>query len=76
MKPKIMRLPSVSKIKTLSAPPRNHQHHCPLCGEIRMETNEICSLSIDHVFACAFCLQDYLSRLKVDMDAILDVCLD
>jgi hypothetical protein len=41
-----------------------------------MEANEICGLSIDHVFACVFCLQDYLSRLKVDLDAILDLCLD
>ena len=76
MKAKITRLHSVSKIKALSAPPTNHQHRCPLCDEIRMESNEICGLSIDHVFACVFCLQDYLSRLKVDMDAILDVCLD
>jgi formylmethanofuran dehydrogenase subunit E len=76
MKAKIIPLYSVSKVTTSSPEPKEHQHHCPLCGEIRMETNEVCGLSIDHVFACLLCIEDHLSRLKLDMEVILDICLD
>ena len=76
MKTKIIPLYSVSKVRTSCPEPKKHQHRCPLCGEIKMETSEVCGLSIDHVFACVVCLQDYLLRLNLDMDVILDVCLD
>ena len=76
MKTKIIPLYSVSKVRTSCPESKKHQHRCPLCGEIKMETSEVCGLSIDHVFACVVCLQDYLLRLNLDMDVILDVCLD
>jgi hypothetical protein len=38
-----------------------------------METAEVCGMSIDHVFACMPCLQDYRSRLGLDMDGGPDV---
>jgi hypothetical protein len=68
MKAKIIPLYSVSKVRTSCPEPKKHQHRCPLCGEFRMETNEVCGLSIDHVFACVSCIQDYLLRLNLDTD--------
>ena len=37
-----------------------------------METAEVCGMSIDHVFACIPCLQNYLLRLGVEIDITLD----
>ena len=76
MKAKVTPLYSIAKGRTSCSKLKKHQHRCPLCGEIRMETDEVCGLSIDHVFACVLCLQDYLLRLNLDMDVVLDVCLD
>jgi hypothetical protein len=76
MKAKITPLYGVSKVRMSCSRPKKHQHRCPLCRKIKMETNEACGMSIDHVFACVLCLQDYLLRLNLDMDVILDVCLD
>jgi hypothetical protein len=41
-----------------------------------METDEVCGMSIDHVFACMLCLKNYCSRLKQDSDAVPKVDLD
>jgi hypothetical protein len=38
-----------------------------------MESDEVCGMSIDHVFACMPCLQDYRSRLELDTDDCPDV---
>ena len=41
-----------------------------------METDEVCGMSIDHVFACMLCLKDYRSRLDLDSDAVPELDLD
>lgn len=41
-----------------------------------METDEVCGLSIDHVFACVPCLKEYRSGLEADGDVVGDVDLD
>jgi hypothetical protein len=64
MKAKIIPLCDVSKIETSSSPPKKHLHSCPLCREMTMETDEVCGMSIDHVFACLPCLEVYRSRLE------------
>jgi hypothetical protein len=76
MKAKIIPLYEVSKITKLCAPPKKHQHRCPLCRRMKMETDEVCGMSIDHVFACMLCLKDYRSRLEQDSDAVPKVDLD
>jgi hypothetical protein len=38
-----------------------------------METDEVCGLSMDHVFACLPCLEDYRSRLESELGGVGDV---
>ncbi len=38
-----------------------------------MESDEVCGMSIDHVFACMPCLQDYCLHLELDTDGGPDV---
>jgi hypothetical protein len=76
MKAKIIPLYDVSKITKSCSPPKKHRHRCPLCRRMKMETDEVCGMSIDHVFACMLCLKDYCSRLKQDSDAVPKVDLD
>ena len=76
MKAKVTPLYSIAKATTSCPEPKKHQHRCPLCRKISTETSEVCGMPIDHVFACVLCLQDYLLRLNLDMDVVLDVCLD
>jgi hypothetical protein len=64
MKTKIIPLCDISKIETSSSPPKKHLHSCPLCREMTIETDEVCGMSIDHVFACVPCLEVYRSRLE------------
>ena len=37
-----------------------------------METDEVCGLSIDHVFAWVPCLKEYRSGLEADSDVVGD----
>ena len=76
MKAKIIPLYGVEKSKTSYSPPNKHQHRCPLCRKMTMETGEVCGLSIDHVFACVPCLKEYRSRLESDSDVVGDIDLD
>ena len=64
MKAKLIPRCDVSEIKTSCSPPKKHLHRCPLCRRMTMETDEVCGMSIDHVFACLPCLEVYRSRLK------------
>ena len=41
-----------------------------------MGTDEVCGLSIDHVFACLPCLEGYRSRLESASDGVGAVDLD
>ena len=63
MKAKIIPLCGVSKVNRSCPPPKKHRHRCPLCRNTRMETDEVCGMSMDHVFACMACLKKYRSRL-------------
>ena len=74
MKAKIIPLYAVPKVTTSG--PKKHRHRCALCGKTTMATNEACGLSIDHVFACIPCLQNYFSRLHLDMNTIVGIGLD
>jgi hypothetical protein len=76
MKAKIIPLHAVSNVTTSDPQPTKHQHRCPLCGKTKMATNEVCGMSIDHVFACILCLQNYFSRLHRDMKTIVHIGLD
>ena len=76
MKAKVTPLYGVLKVRRSCRRSKKHRHRCPLCRKISIETDEVCGMSIDHIFACILCLQNYLLRLSLDMDVILDVCLD
>ena len=76
MKAKITPVYRVSKLRRPCHRPKKHQHRCPLCRKISMETDEVCGVSIDHVFACIPCLQNYLLCLDLEMDVAADGSLD
>jgi hypothetical protein len=73
MKLKIIPRSNVASIKTSCLPPKKHLHRCPLCRRVTMESDEVCGMSIDHVFACMPCLQDYCLHLELDTDGGPDV---
>ena len=69
---KITPLYRVAKLRRPSPQPKQHEHRCPLCEKITIETDEVCGMWMDHVFACVPCLETYLLCLELEMDVTLD----
>ena len=76
MKTKVRPPDGVCKFEAGRPQPTKHEHRCPLCRKVTIESSDSCGMPIDHVFACTLCLQEYILRLKLDVDVVLDVCLD
>ena len=71
MQAKTTPMSDASKSRKLSQRPKQHEHRCPLCEKITIETDEVCGMWIDHVFACVPCLETYLLCLELEMDVTL-----
>lgn len=57
MKARIIPLRGAAKLNTSYSAVRKHQHRCPLCRRMTMESDEVCGMPDDHVFACLPCLK-------------------
>jgi hypothetical protein len=76
MKAKMIPLRGDAKINTSYSAAKKHQHRCPLCRRMTVESDEACGMPDDHVFACLPCLEVYRSGLESDSDVVGDVDLD